>query len=167
VDQAGTVRTARLLLRPVGPEHLPQLEKLKADPRVFATMLGGVRAPERTRAELVDDMRFWAERGYGMWVVHALGSGAFFGIAGLMERPDGRGVALRYAFWPETRGRGFAREAAVAALRFGHAAGLLRIVAVSRADNAPSCELLSDIGMRESARFLRDGVEMLEFESLP
>ena len=47
----------------------------------------------------------------------------FVGITGLERRPDGRGVALRFALWPEAQGRGLAREAAGAALRFGHDAG--------------------------------------------
>ena len=91
------VRTERLMLLPVGLENLPELVRLKGDPRVFSVMLHGVRTPERTREELEDDIDFWQVRGYGTWTVHSLADEAFLGIAGLMERPDGRGVALRFA----------------------------------------------------------------------
>jgi RimJ/RimL family protein N-acetyltransferase len=104
------VTTPRLSLRPVGPEHLPDLVRLKADERVFGWMLHGTRTPERTAEELEDDAEFWLVRGYGTWSVFERETGAFLGIAGLMERPDGRGVALRFALWPECRGRGYARE---------------------------------------------------------
>lgn len=159
------VRTARLTLLPVGLENLPQLVALKGDERVFGFMLHGVRTPARTREELEDEIDFWQVRGYGTWVVYRRADESFLGIAGLMERPDGRGVALRYALWPECRGQGYAREAAKAALDFGHRAGLARIIGVARDSNAPSVAVLTDIGMRRCAEFFNRGHRMLVFES--
>jgi RimJ/RimL family protein N-acetyltransferase len=161
-----TLRTARLSLLPPGPEHLPDLIRLKADERVFGFMLHGTRSPERTKEELEDDIEFWLVRGYGTWSVFEQGSGDFLGICGLMERPDGRGVALRFALWPECRGKGFAREASAAALEFGHRAGLKRIIAVARETNLASRGVLGDIGMRECGEFLHQGHRMLLFESV-
>jgi len=163
---ARIVRTERLMLLPVGLEHLPDLVRLKADPRVFSFMLHGVRTPERTREELEDEIDFWQVRGYGIWAVHRMEDESFLGIAGLMERPDGRGVALRYALWPEERGKGYAREAARAALDFGHRAGLSRIIAVARETNHPSRAVLADLGMRQCAEFVNHGHRMLVYESL-
>lgn len=160
------ITTARLSLLPPGPEHLDDIIRLKADPRVFGVMLHGVRTPQRTREELQDDIEFWTVRGYGIWSVFERATGDFLGIAGLMERPDGRGVALRYALWPECRGKGFAREAARAALAFGHAAGLARIVAVAREDNSASVGVLTDLGMRQVVAYQHQGHEMLLFESV-
>jgi RimJ/RimL family protein N-acetyltransferase len=160
------LRTARLMLLPPGAENLPDLIRLKADERVFGFMLHGVRTPERTREELEDDIDFWAVRGYGTWCVCEVATGAFLGICGFMERPDGRGVALRYALWPECRGKGYAREAARAALGFGHRAGLARIVAVARETNHASRAVLAEIGMRECGAFMNHGHRMLVFESV-
>jgi RimJ/RimL family protein N-acetyltransferase len=162
-----TIATARLSLLPPGPEHLEDLVRLKADERVFGPMLHGVRTPARTREELEDDMDFWTVRGYGTWSVFERATGGFLGIAGLMERPDGRGVALRFALWPECRGKGYAREAAAAALEFGHRAGALaRIIAVARETNEASRRVLTEIGMRECGEFRNQGHRMLVFESL-
>ena len=160
------IRTARLMLLPVGLENLPELVRLKADPRVFGFMLHGVRSPERTREELEDDIDFWEARGYGTWAVHLMQDESFLGITGLMERPDGRGIALRYALWPEVRGQGYAREAARAALEFGHRAGLRRIIAVARETNHPSRAVLGELGMREVGEFLNHGHRMLVYESV-
>ncbi len=159
------ITTARLSMLPPGPEHLEELIRLKSDDRVFGYMLHGVRTPERTAEELEDDMDFWQVRGYGTWSVFLRATGDFLGLAGLMERPDGRGVALRYAFWPEVRGHGYAREAAAAALEFGHRAGLARIIGVARASNAASRDVMTDIGMRECDNFLNRGHPMIVFES--
>jgi len=154
------------MLLPVGLENLPELMRLKADPCAFSAMLHGVRTPERTREELEDDITFWQVRGYGTWAVHSLADESFLGITGLMERPDGRGVALRYALWPEVRGRGYAREAASAALTFGHRAGLARVIAVARETNERSRAVLTDIGMKECDEYRHQGNRMLVFESL-
>ena len=161
------VTTARLSLRPVAKEHLPELIRLKADPRVFSFMLHGVRTPDRTKEELEDDIEFWLVRGYGTWSVFERGTGDFLGICGFMERPDGRGVALRFALWPECRGKGYAREAALAALEFGRRAGLRRIIAVARETNAPSRAVLADIGMTEAGEFQHQGHRMIVYEAPP
>jgi RimJ/RimL family protein N-acetyltransferase len=162
-----TITTARLSLLPPSPEHLDDLIRLKADERVFGLMLHGVRTPERTREELEDDIEFWRVRGYGTWSVFERGTGDFLGLAGLMERPDGRGVALRFALWPECRGKGYAREAAAAGLAFGHRAGeLKRIIAVAWEENMASRLVLQDIGMWECDEFVHRGRRMLVYESL-
>ena len=161
-----TLTTPRLSLLPPGREHLPELIRLKSDERAFGFMLHGTRSAERTREELEDDIEFWLVRGYGTWSVFERATGEFLGICGLMERPDGRGVALRFALWPECRGKGYAREAAAAALEFGHRAGLARIIAVARESNMPSRGVLADIGMREAGEFRHQGHRMLVFESV-
>jgi RimJ/RimL family protein N-acetyltransferase len=161
-----TVTTARLSLLPPGREHLPDLVRLKGDEAAFGLMLHGVRSPERTLEELEDDMEFWLVRGYGTWSVFERATGDFLGLCGLMERPDGRGVALRFALWPWCRGRGYAREAASAALDFGHRAGLPRIIAVARETNEASRAVLTDIGMHPAGEFRHQGHRMLVFESL-
>jgi RimJ/RimL family protein N-acetyltransferase len=164
-NPAWIVRTARLELIPVSWSDLPDLTALKADPQVFAVMLGGVRNAGQAADELAQDVAFWGARGYGIWSVKA--DGSFVGITGFMERPDGRGIALRFAFRPDVRGQGLAREAAGAALRFGHdRAGLPRIIAVARETNFSSRTVLGSIGMIEAASFLQAGHRMVLYESI-
>jgi RimJ/RimL family protein N-acetyltransferase len=164
------VRTARLALTSVGGADLPDLCAIKSDPRVFAVMLGGVRSPVQSAEELAEDVVSWGANGFGMWAIRELGASdrtTFVGITGLELRPDGRGVALRFALWPEAQGRGLAREAAGAALRFGHAqARLRRIVAVAREDNFASRMVLGGIGMTACAGFMQQGYRMVEYESV-
>lgn len=162
-----SLRTPRLVLTPVGGADLLDLIAIKADPRVFAIMLGGVLTPAQTQEELARDVVAWGADGFGIWTIREAGSGAFAGITGLERRPDGRGVALRFALWPEAQGRGLAREAAGAALRFGHdEAGLARIVAVARANNFASRVVLGDIGMTACDSFIQNGWLMVLYESL-
>ncbi len=182
MNPAWTLRTARLTLTPVNGIDLPDLQAIKADPRVFAIMLGGVRSPAQSAEELAEDVIAWGANGFGIWTIRETrqgetrqgetrqgetGQGAFVGVTGLERRPDGRGVALRFALWPEAQGRGLAREAARAALRFGHDdARLARIVAVARATNFASRMVLGGIGMTEHACFEQGGHTMVLYESI-
>ena len=151
----------------MGWQDLPELAALKSDPLVYAQMLGGVRSRAETAADLVDDLRCWGRHGVGIWSVRAHAGTALLGITGIHERPDGRGMGLRFAFRRDARGHGYAREAAAAALRFAHEqAGLPRIVAVARETNIESRTVLGAIGMRVAEAFDRGGERMLMFESL-
>jgi len=162
-----TLRTARLVLTPAGGADLPDLRAIKADPRVFAVMLGGVRNAAQTAEDLARQVIAWGEHGFGMWTIRERTNNRFVGITGLEIRPDGRGVGLRFALWPEEQGRGLAREAAGAALRFGHErAGLERIVAVARESNFASRTVLGSIGMVPCEEFVQRGYAMILFESI-
>ena len=164
VNPAWYVRTGRLVLSPVGWQDLADLRELKGNPLVFGHMLGGVRSPGRVADELAQEIAFWPAHGVGMWLTREL-TGAAIGLTGIHDRPDGRGMALRFAFRPEVRGHGLAREAAGAALRFAHyQAGLGRVVAIAQETNLASRILLGAIGMRPCGSFDRDGGQMLMFE---
>jgi RimJ/RimL family protein N-acetyltransferase len=152
-------------MTPVGGADLADLRAFKADPSVFAVMLGGVRNQAQTAEDLAYDVMNWGQYGFGIWAVRE--AGCFVGIAGLEHRLDGRGVALRFAVSHEAQGRGLAREAAFAALRFGHdRAGLAPIIAVARESNFGSRMVLGGIGMREAGSFEQRGYTMILYESL-
>ncbi len=163
---AWCLSTARLRLSPVAYSDLAELVALKGEPRAFGQMLGGVRNPLQTAQDLAQEIQAWGAFGYGIWSVRRL-RGEFIGITGLTHRPDGRGVGLRFAFWPEARGVGLAREAAGRALQYAHeCARLNRVVAVAAEDNFASRMVLGSIGMVEVERFVRDGAVRLVYQSI-
>lgn len=167
MNPAWIVRTGRLVLTPVGAGDLSDLVALKTDPLVFAVMLGGVRTPARVVEELAEEVVAWGHYGVGIWAVRARADGEFLGITGFGVRPDGLGMALRFAFVPAAQGRGLASEAASAALRFAHErAGLRRVVAVAREDNFSSRQVLGGIGMRVCGATCHGGVRRLVYESV-
>lgn len=166
VNPIWTIRTGRLLLTPVGWGDLPDLRALKCDPGVYGQMLGGIRTPAGVAEDLARDVTDWASRGIGMWMARAVQDGQAVGLTGVQERPDSLGMALRFAFRPKVRGKGLAREAAGAALRFAHdRAGLERVVAVAKEANLASRTVLGAIGMRLAGSFDRCGDRMLVYES--
>ena len=162
---AWVLRTARLVLSPVNGSDLADLLTFKDDPSVFAVMLGGVRTNAQTVDDLARDVTNWGRFGFGIWAIRE--AGRFVGITGLEHRPDDRGVALRFALSHDAQGRGLAREAAYAALRFGHErANLPSIIAVARQSNFGSRMVLGSIGMREVSMFEQHGYTMILYESI-
>ena len=146
---------------------LPELVRLKADPRAFGLLLGGVRSRQRTTEELASDIAFWGRHRVGMWSVRERLTARLIGVTGIMSRPDGRGMSLRFALYPTERGRGYASEAAGAALRYAHDRGdVARVVAVARATNMASRAVLGAIGMRRCEEFVQHDHRMVMFESL-
>ena len=158
------VRTARLVLAPVGWPDLNDMIALKADAGAFGLMLGGVRSRSQATEEMADDIAFWARRRVGIFTIRE--EGRFQGMSGIHERPDGLGLGLRFAIWAQARGRGVAREAAAAALRFAHDQGEKRIVAVAKESNFASRTILGGIGMSVCGQFERTGNNMLVYESV-
>lgn len=166
-NQFWCMQTGRLDLRPVAGGDLADLVAIKSDPRSFALLLNGVRNRQQATEELADDIVFWGRHGVGMWAVRERHGQAFVGVTGIMGRGDGRGLALRFALTANCWGRGYASEAASAALRFAHErAKLARVVAVARATNMASREVLAAIGMRRHEEFQQHGHRMLLFESV-
>ncbi|WP_428487494.1 GNAT family N-acetyltransferase [Rhodopila sp.] len=168
MSSAWTLRTGRLLLTPVGGADLRDLCAITGDARVFAVMLSGVRNHAQTGDNLARQVVAWGQYGFGIWAIREPADrNRFVGITGLEHRPDQRGIGLRFALWPEAQGRGLAREAAWAALRFGHErVRLSRIVAVARENNFGSRTILGSIGMREAEAFEQRGYRMILYESL-
>ena len=160
------IRTGRLHLSPVGWADLQELERLKSDPATYAQMLGGVRTSGQVAEELAADTQYWAARGVGMWIARPAGGGPALGLTGIHDRPDGRSPALRFAFTPASRGHGYAREGAGAALRFAHATGIMRVFAVAKDRNIASRTILGAIGMRTCDAFMRGGEMVTVYESV-
>ena len=69
MNPALVLRSARLVLTPVGGADLPALRAIKAEPSVFAVMSGGVRDQGQTADDLARHVVNWGRYGFGTWVV--------------------------------------------------------------------------------------------------
>jgi RimJ/RimL family protein N-acetyltransferase len=147
------LRTERLLLRPWRTSDREPFAALNADPEVMAFFPAPLlRAESDAMAERIQ--AGFDERGWGFWAVEVVGRHSFIGLVGLSV-PDGLpcspcveiGWRLARAHW----GKGYATEAARAALRFGfEELGLPEIVAFTAVGNRRSRGVMERIGMRNS-----------------
>lgn len=145
------LRTERLLLRPWRSKDRAPFAAMNADPEVRRWFPGLLDRPasdaqaDRLQAHI-------DEHGFGFWAIEAPGEAAFIGITGLMHVSSSApfapavetGWRLARAHW----GRGYATEAARAALEHGFGAlALPEIVAFAVPGNTASRRVMERIGM--------------------
>jgi ribosomal-protein-alanine N-acetyltransferase len=145
------LRTERLLLRRWRESDRQPFAALNADPAVMEHFPAPL-----TRAEsdaMVDRIEAAFERdGYGLWAVEPLETGRFVGFVGLnrvpYETPFTPAVEVGWRLAREAWGRGYASEAARAALGFAFTAlGLDEIVSFTVPANLRSRAVMERIGM--------------------
>lgn len=146
-----SLRTSRLLLRQWRDGDVAAFADLSADPAVMK-YLRPLTETGASEAWAARAQAHWREHGFGQWVVEIPGEAAFIGVVGLStvgyqaDFTPAVEVAWRLAraYW----GRGYATEAAWAALDYGFdALGLAEIVAVTVPANLRSRRVMERLGM--------------------
>lgn len=143
--------TERLRLRRLVVEDAAFILTLLNDP-AFIRFIGdrGVRTIEDARGYLLNGpIASYARFGFGLFMVELKAEHVPIGICGLIKREALADVDVGYALLPEFRSRGYAREAAAAAIDQGRRdVGLTRVVAIVQPDNAGSIRVLEQLGLR-------------------
>ena len=145
------LRTERLLLRWFTPADAEFVRRLLNDPGWLRNIGDrGVRTRGQAAAwigaRLVEP---YGRLGFGFWAMERLSDGKRIGLCGLIKRDTLDDVDLGFAFLPEFRGQGYAREASLAVLALGERAfSLTRVAGITSPGNAPSIGLLESLGFR-------------------
>jgi RimJ/RimL family protein N-acetyltransferase len=115
-----TIETERLTLRAFREADVQALFELSQHPEVVRYV------GDRHIPTLQESWRFvagwlghWAMRGYGQWAIEERSSGRFIGRAGIINPADWPGPEVGYLLGRDWWGRGFATEAARAAMDWG------------------------------------------------
>jgi RimJ/RimL family protein N-acetyltransferase len=151
------LRTERLLLRAWRDEDLEPFAALNADPEVMRHFPATpTRAESDAQAERI--RAGFVTHGFGLWAVEVPGQAAFIGFAGLavprFEAYFTPCVEIGWRLARAHQGRGYATEAARAALRFGFtAAGLHEIVSFTVPANVASRRVMEKLGMQHTEDF--------------
>lgn len=145
------IETERLTLREMSEADACLVLAILNDPG-FIRFVGdrGVRTPEDA-ARYIDErfVESYRQNGFGLWLVETKDERVPVGICGLVTRKELNVVEVGYAFLPPFRGRGYAFEAASAALRHARdVLGLRRLYAIVDPDNAISIRVLEKLGMK-------------------
>lgn len=100
--------------------------------------------------------------GHSLYRVRRKDDAVDIGTCGLVRRPGLAGPDLGYAFLPEARGLGFAREAAAAVLPHAKALGIPELLAIVSPGNEVSVRLLASLGFqgRGTVRLTPDANEL-------
>lgn len=95
----------------------------------------------------------WQMLGYGMWIVVNRETGEVIGRAGLWNEAGGPGLELGWLIRRTAWGRGFATEAARAALDWAwRHVDTPRVISVIHPENLPSIRIAEKLGQRFETR---------------
>lgn len=143
------LQTARLSLHEFTTDDAEFVRGLLNDPS-FLRFIGDrhVRTLDDARRYLVaGPIASYARHGFGLYLVRLRASATPIGMCGLLKRDTLDDVDVGFAFMPEFRGQGYAREAASAVMDLARTAhGLSRVVAIVSPDNVASIALLRSLG---------------------
>lgn len=149
------IETPRLVLRQWLAADRKPFADMNADARVTRYLLP-MTAPESDA--LADRLAAGIdEYGWGFWAVEAPGVAPFIGFVGIKALaptlPFAPGVEIGWRLAAPYWGRGYASEAAQAALRVGfEQIGVPEIVAFTVPENEPSRAVMRRLGMREDTQ---------------
>lgn len=160
------IETARLRLRGFRPDDLDALCQIFGDPVVMKFISGGKpRTREATREGLLRSIEGWRKRGFGLWAVEEKATGLVVGYCGLIRLDDTPEIEVAYGLARSAWGRGFAVEAARAALEFGFGElKLERVVAVVNPGNVASQRVLEKLGMKYAKNAHHYGEDLMYYE---
>ena len=139
--------TERLRLRPA---TLDDLDAWLAISRDAETAWWGEPSStlEDARASLERQIANQEHYGFSLWPVELKLAGTVIGAAGLQHLADSEEIEVGYRFLREHWGRGYATEAARAAIRFAFdELGLDRVVAVTLPTNQASRRVMEKCGL--------------------
>ncbi len=162
-DLEAVATTQRLRLRPQTIEDAPFVLALMTDPD-WIRYIGdrGVYDLEGARRYIENGaVTQQREHGFSLYLVERRPDSEPVGLCGLIKRDGLEAPDLGFAFLPEHRGLGLARESATAVLEVAQAMSFERVLAIVSPDNGPSRALLEGLGFEEERIAEQDGNPVL------
>ncbi|HEY7256190.1 MAG TPA: GNAT family N-acetyltransferase [Solirubrobacterales bacterium] len=146
------LETARLRLRRWRQADREPFAGINADPRVMEHFLAPLTRAQ-SDALVAEIEEGFEERGFGLWALELRETGELIGFTGLsvpeFEAHFTPAVEVGWRLAAPAWGRGYATEAARAALGFGFGpAGLEEVVSFTSAGNERSRAVMERLGMR-------------------
>lgn len=149
-----TLTTERLVLHPPTSDDFDDYAALLADPTAMA-FIGGAQSRALAWRTMMQMAGTWATYGWGFFIVREREGGRLVGRVGT-HRPEGwPGTEVGWALHGHAQGKGYATEAAAAAIDFAvDRLGWTEVIHCIDAKNEPSMAVARRLG----ARVLRDAV---------
>jgi RimJ/RimL family protein N-acetyltransferase len=155
------IETERLLLRTYKPDEMEKVYELCSDKDVTRHFPPYFKIEKKeVLASLPARLQRWRTQGFGQFGVFDKANENLIGYCGFQYLDQTEAVEIYYGFFKKYWGKGFATEAARAALQFGfEQVKLSEIAAVTHPDNIESQNVLRKIGFT--------GGEEAEFYKMP
>jgi RimJ/RimL family protein N-acetyltransferase len=163
VNEVGTVRTERLLLRPPRPEDVDDYRRIFLRPEVTRWLRPAPLAPldaATVETILTTDLAHWQKHRFGQWAVTETESRAVVGRGGVCwtEVEGTPAVELAWTIDPDRHGEGFATELAFASVAFARERGIEELVAMTLPHNRASRRVAEKLGMEPAGDIVHAGL---------
>jgi RimJ/RimL family protein N-acetyltransferase len=145
-----TLRTGRLVLRPLMGADLDALHRVSNDSLVRRYLWDDVPVPRTTIEDIiVQSERGFARRGLGLFGIRLRGEEELLGFCGFLPLEGTGEIELAYELAPQRWGRGLATEAARECLRYAfEEVELGRVVAGADPPNVASLRVIERLRMK-------------------
>jgi len=148
-----TLQTERLVLRAFAPSDFETFATFMSDPDVMRYLTGRPLSRADAWRNLSSAIGHWTLRGYGTWAVECKEDGAFIGRVGMVNPEGWPGLEVGWTLGKPYWGRGFATEAARAALRYAFLTQPVeRMISCIHPDNAASQAVALRLGETKGER---------------
>jgi RimJ/RimL family protein N-acetyltransferase len=147
------IETPRLVLRRWRADDVEPYAEMCRDPEVMRYIgSGATRTREQAAASLEAFEKGWEEKGFGLFAVERVDRDELIGFAGLSEPtflPEIMpAIEIGWRFARDSWGKGYATEAARAALDFGLVTlRIPEIVSIYQVENRASGRIMAKLGM--------------------
>ena len=144
------IATNRLLLRPLRKDDLETYAKIMGAREVgYWFPKGDGYTREESEKSLDAILKHWGKHGFGIWAIIDKSNGLLIGRCGLNLIAETSEVEVDFVLTPNSWRKGYATEAARAALDYGFQKLELRnIIALAKPDNTASRRVIEKIGMQ-------------------
>lgn len=162
----GERQTRRLLARQPTPEDRAAYHAHFTRPQVESWLRPPPLPPFNSQVldELIEsDCAHWSDHGFGPWVLVEKESGEFAGRGGLAWTlvEETAQVELPWSIEPRLHGRGFATEAAVAAVAWARELRFEQVIALILPANAASRRVAQKAGFEQDGEVVHAGLPHL------
>ena len=171
VGSVPVLETERLILRRHRLDDFPPAASMWGDSAVTRHVGGRPITGQEVRARVMPYVGHWELMGYGYWAIEERASGQFVGEAGFADfhramEPSLQDVPeLGWVIAPHAQGRGYATEAALAAVAWGERRfGGAKTACLIHPENTASIRVASKVGYREVQATTYKGHPIVLFE---
>ena len=166
-NNTSTLSTPHLLLRPWQAGDVQRLFSILQEPGIMQYFPKTTSPPQAwVEKYIAHHASHWQEHGYGHWAVVNNQDGQVVGWTGLEYLPELNQTEIAYLLCGEVQGRGYATEAAQAALTFGfEICHLEEIIGLVHPQNAASIRVLEKCGLLFQDALELWGMELLRYRA--
>lgn len=161
--QIPTLHSPRLLLRALVPQDAPALFQIHQAEGMLQYFPNPTPPPlERIERFIASQQAHWEKYGYGHWAVTLPDLPDLIGWAGLQYLPETNETEVAYLLDQAQWGKGYATEAAQAAIRFGFEHfDFPEIIALVHPENIASLKVAAKCGLKIVERKTYWGLELV------